>query len=77
MTLAQCAIAKTLGSVAETMNQLAAQPRRGRVKEGITEYAEGVVAAPIVQFRIDFAECSSIGPGKICLLEAIRDSGSL
>jgi molybdate transport system regulatory protein len=35
------------------------------------------MAAPIVRFRIDFAEHSSIGPGKICLLEAIRDSGSL
>jgi molybdate transport system regulatory protein len=33
--------------------------------------------APIVRFRIDFAEHSSIGPGKIRLLEAIRDSGSL
>jgi molybdate transport system regulatory protein len=35
------------------------------------------MAAPVVRFRIDFAEHSSIGPGKICLLEAIRDSGSL
>jgi molybdate transport system regulatory protein len=33
--------------------------------------------APVVRFRIDFAEHSSIGPGKIRLLEAIRDSGSL
>jgi molybdate transport system regulatory protein len=35
------------------------------------------MAAPVVRFRIDFAEHSSVGPGKICLLEAIRDSGSL
>ena len=35
------------------------------------------MAAPVIRFRIDFAEHSSIGPGKIRLLEAIRDSGSL
>jgi molybdate transport system regulatory protein len=35
------------------------------------------MAAPLVRFRIDFAENSSIGPGKIGLLEAIRDAGSL
>jgi len=35
------------------------------------------MAAPVVRFRIDFAEHSSIGPGKISLLEAIRKSGSL
>jgi molybdate transport system regulatory protein len=35
------------------------------------------MAAPSVRFRIDFAEHSSLGPGKILLLEAIRDSGSL
>ncbi len=35
------------------------------------------MAAPIVRFRIDFAEHSSVGPGKISLLEAIRESGSL
>src|SRR5271163_69711 len=35
------------------------------------------MAAPVVRFRIDFAEHSSVGPGKIHLLEAIRDSGSL
>jgi molybdate transport system regulatory protein len=35
------------------------------------------MAAPVIRFRIDFAEHSSVGPGKICLLEAIRDSGSL
>ena len=35
------------------------------------------MAAPAVRFRIDFAEHSSVGPGKISLLEAIRDAGSL
>jgi molybdate transport system regulatory protein len=35
------------------------------------------MAAPVVRFRIDFAEYSSVGPGKIALLEAIRDAGSL
>jgi molybdate transport system regulatory protein len=35
------------------------------------------VAAPVVRFRIDFADFSSVGPGKISLLEAIRDAGSL
>jgi len=35
------------------------------------------MAAPVVRFRIDFAEHSSVGPWKICLLEAIRDAGSL
>jgi molybdate transport system regulatory protein len=35
------------------------------------------VAAPVVRFRIDFEKNSSLGPGKIRLLEAIRDSGSL
>ena len=35
------------------------------------------MAAPVVRFRIDFAEHSSLGPGKIRLLEAIRDYGSL
>jgi molybdate transport system regulatory protein len=35
------------------------------------------MAAPVVRFRIDFAEHSSVGPGKICLLEAIRGAGSL
>lgn len=35
------------------------------------------MAGPVVRFRIDFAEHSSLGPGKILLLEAIRDSGSL
>jgi molybdate transport system regulatory protein len=35
------------------------------------------MADPVVRFRIDFAEHSSLGPGKIRLLEAIRASGSL
>lgn len=35
------------------------------------------MTGPVVRFRIDFAEYSSVGPGKICLLEAIRDAGSL
>jgi molybdate transport system regulatory protein len=35
------------------------------------------MSAPVVRFRIDFAKNSSVGPGKIALLEAIRDSGSL
>jgi len=35
------------------------------------------MAVPVIRFRIDFAEHSSLGPGKIRLLEAIRDSGSL
>jgi molybdate transport system regulatory protein len=35
------------------------------------------MAAPVVRFRIDFAKHSSIGPGKISLLEAIRSTGSL
>jgi molybdate transport system regulatory protein len=35
------------------------------------------MAGPAVRFRIDFAGYSSLGPGKIQLLEAIRDAGSL
>jgi len=35
------------------------------------------MAAPVVRFRIDFADHCSVGPGKIGLLEAIRDAGSL
>src|SRR3984885_918374 len=35
------------------------------------------MAAAVVRFRIDFAKHSSVGPGKICLLEAIRAAGSL
>jgi len=31
----------------------------------------------VIRFRIDFAEHSSLGPGKIGLLEAIRDAGSI
>jgi molybdate transport system regulatory protein len=38
---------------------------------------DAAMADPVVRFRIDFAEHSSVGPGKIGLLEAIRDSGSL
>ncbi len=34
------------------------------------------MAGVVVRFRIDFGD-SSIGPGKISLLEAIRDAGSL
>jgi len=33
--------------------------------------------APSVRFRIDFARGSYVGPGKIDLLEAIRERGSL
>jgi molybdate transport system regulatory protein len=32
---------------------------------------------PSIRFRIDFAQDSNIGPGKIALLEAILNSGSL
>jgi len=35
------------------------------------------MSAPIVRFRIDLAKDASLGPGKVRLLEAIRDSGSL
>jgi molybdate transport system regulatory protein len=35
------------------------------------------MAAPVVRFRIDFTEHSSVGPGKIRLLEAIQATGSL
>jgi molybdate transport system regulatory protein len=35
------------------------------------------MAVPVVRFRIDFTKNASVGPGKIQLLEAIRDSGSL
>jgi molybdate transport system regulatory protein len=35
------------------------------------------MASPVVRFRIDFDEHSSVGPGKISLLEAIRDAHSL
>jgi molybdate transport system regulatory protein len=33
--------------------------------------------APLVRFRIDFAENSNLGPGKIALLEGIRTHGSV
>jgi len=32
---------------------------------------------PAIRFRIDLGEAVSVGPGKIGLLEAIRDTGSL
>jgi molybdate transport system regulatory protein len=32
---------------------------------------------PLIRFRIDFAENSNLGPGKITLLEQIRTYGSL
>jgi molybdate transport system regulatory protein len=35
------------------------------------------MTGPVVRFRIDFSEHSSVGPGKISLLEAIRETGSL
>lgn len=35
------------------------------------------MARAVVRFRIDFAKHSSVGPGKIRLLEAIREAGSL
>jgi hypothetical protein len=35
------------------------------------------MSAPVVRFRIDFAENSCVGPSQICLLEAVRDSRSL
>jgi molybdate transport system regulatory protein len=35
------------------------------------------MVTPVVRFRIDFAADSSVGPGKIELLEAIRAHGSL
>jgi len=35
------------------------------------------LSTPIVRFRIDFAAGSYVGPGKIELLETIRDAGSL
>ncbi len=33
--------------------------------------------APLIRFRIDFAENSNLGPGKVALLEGIREHGSL
>ena len=33
--------------------------------------------APLIRFRIDFAENSNLGPGKIALLEGIRTYGSM
>jgi molybdate transport system regulatory protein len=36
-----------------------------------------MVRAPSIRFRIDFAENLNLGPGKIALLEAIGNHGSL
>lgn len=36
-----------------------------------------MVRAPSIRFRIDFAENLNLGPGKIALLEAIGEHGSL
>jgi molybdate transport system regulatory protein len=36
-----------------------------------------LAATPSIRFRIDFAENSNIGPGKISLLEGIHSAGSL
>ena len=33
--------------------------------------------APLIRFRVDFAEDSNLGPGKIALLEGIRTYGSV
>ena len=33
--------------------------------------------APLIRFRIDFAENANLGPGKIALLEGVRTYGSL
>jgi molybdate transport system regulatory protein len=33
--------------------------------------------APLIRFRVDFAENSNLGPGKIALLEGIKKYGSL
>jgi molybdate transport system regulatory protein len=33
--------------------------------------------APLIRFRIDFAENSNLGPGKIALLEGIKTYGSV
>jgi len=35
------------------------------------------MAAPIIRFRVDFSTAHSVGPGKIELLEHIRETGSL
>jgi hypothetical protein len=34
-------------------------------------------SAPLIRFRIDFAENANLGPGKIALLEEIKRCGSL
>jgi molybdate transport system regulatory protein len=33
--------------------------------------------APLIRFRIDFTEDANLGPGKIALLEGIREHGSV
>lgn len=38
---------------------------------------EVCMPTPVVRFRIDFAKNAYVGPGKIDLLEAIRNSGSV
>jgi molybdate transport system regulatory protein len=35
------------------------------------------MSTPVIRFRIDFTTSAFVGPGKIDLLEAIRESGSL
>jgi molybdate transport system regulatory protein len=34
-------------------------------------------SSPLIRFRIDFGEHSNIGPGKVALLEGIKDRGSV
>lgn len=35
------------------------------------------MSSPVIRFRIDFSDQVYLGPGKIALLEAVRDCGSL
>jgi molybdate transport system regulatory protein len=35
------------------------------------------MSAPVIRFRIDFSDHVYLGPGKIALLEAVRNGGSL
>ena len=35
------------------------------------------MSGPMVRFRVDFGEHSNVGPGKVALLEAVRNAGSL
>jgi molybdate transport system regulatory protein len=39
--------------------------------------SQSLLKTPNIRFRIDFAEDANIGPGKIALLEAIKERGSL